>query len=317
MGAEVAQSVRALARTLEDAATPSRKDLVVASLVALLATVAAVLLFSSLGFPRLPIAAAFGTLAVIMTLTSRYRLHPRLVVERLTSLPAALARTLAPLLLTVVMLVLYATRALGEGSQVAVGVLFVFVLTLVLGREWDGTRKGWATVKRWVRRPDTFGAPRYVAALTALVVVPALPLLAFVVLLVTPSRVEELGGLSAALELGAFVLLLVAAVMRLITFASHAWWRQAVLLFALVPIGGLLISWGYLPGGDGSEFVLSDSIWLLILVGILLAGALVEAGREFRMRERKAALQEWPQLVGNFGLLCAFAAAAWMAVAIG
>src|SRR4051812_9595740 len=91
-------------------------DIVVGVVLAL-----ALLALDFVGFDTWPVLAALGTAFVPWLVARRRRVKIHVAVERLLAFPVDLVRALAPLVLPLLVLVLYAARVLGLAGELALG----------------------------------------------------------------------------------------------------------------------------------------------------------------------------------------------------
>lgn len=262
------------------------------------------------GFPVWGVVLGVAALVGIVLATRKYQKSVRDVVGCFLVFPAALLETIAPLLLAVLVLTLYATQEAAAGFQIAaaLGVAAAVALTFDAELRPAGAAFRQVARNRWLWL--LFGA---------VLLLPSLAALAFAFL---PSRplVAEIGGAPVGAQAAALLLLLAAGVVRFVAFSRTSRWRFALVgVLALVTVMIAAI-WGYFPGSDGETAAgLKAGVWGVIALAALLALAAYEA----LVRLRTDAPSGPPSLASVSGIwlrligfACAFAGVAGLVLAL-
>ena len=228
---------------------------------------------TSAGFTVWPLLGALVPPIVILTLSWWFGKPALAVLRALLGVPLAVGHAAVPLLLTVLVVAFYASRALAPALQALVGMLLGGVLALVWVLEAP-TIRGAPSLSRVVS--DRVGARLRVPVRVGLAVVTqALPAVLLVVLVSALAEgVALFGGFAGQVQAAALLLWGFAAALRLLGLLKRPGRVLIVLPTALVSLW-LLASAGYIPWVSGERDVDAQA-WLGALLLWALAYALGE-----------------------------------------
>ncbi|HEY3185580.1 MAG TPA: Vps62-related protein [Gaiellaceae bacterium] len=270
----------------------------------------ALLALDLVGFDTVPVLAALAA-AFVPWLVARWRrVKIHAAVERLLAFPIDLVLVLAPLVLPVLVLVLYAARVLGLAGELALGAIAGAVVALVAAHEAPGVR---ATIEGFAR-----GVAVSVAAVGGLLALATVA--AILVMLALAPGLRQYGGWPAILESAALALLSAAFVLRLCGLPSGLRARWVLVAVVLAVWARFVVVWTGFPGGWIADrlydwFHAGDRWWALAALFVVGAFAVVEAVTWLRTGSGRPATTRFADWSRRWGFLAAMTSAVVFVVA--